>query len=168
MRRDPTKSKQYRVDHGLCPNCGEEAAPYYLCHKCRDLTALTRQLNRMVDQGVLERERLGRGFGYSVNKTSGKTLDDFVAYKAWIDLSPDDKRRRPRLGRRPIDLDETLIGIFQNAGIPLTIEEVVAAWGHLRSQRRHETLATDMTVIIKAQRKRDDRAAKRLASLARA
>lgn len=167
-KADPTKSKQYRIEHGLCPMCGKESAPYYLCHDHRNIGALHRLLTKMVDQRLLTKTKDGRAYGYEINHASGKTPRDFVPGRAsWLDLKPDDKRRRPRLGRRPVDLDETLIGIFQEAARPLTIEEVVSAWGRLRSQRKHETLAGDMAAIIKAQRKRDERAARWRETLAR-
>ena len=36
--------RAHRVDHGLCPQCGKEAAPYYLCFDCRQLGAMSRML----------------------------------------------------------------------------------------------------------------------------
>jgi len=155
--------RQHRIDHGMCPLCGKEAAPYYLCHEHRTLNALTRILNKAVDQKILTKERHGRSFGYGIDQSSGKTAKDIVTGRCWLDLSPGDKRLKPRLGRRPIDLDETLMGIFMDAGKPLTMEEIYGAWGKLRSQRRHATLATDMAAIIKADRRRAERNAKRAA-----
>lgn len=162
---DP-KSKQWRVDHGMCPMCGKEAAPYYFCWDCRVDKSFNRLLTKMADRRILKKEGKGKHALFSIGD-SNLTTDQFH-WGQWIwDLDPDDKRRRPRIGRRPIDLDETLIRIFESAGRPLTMEEILFAWGKLRSQRKTTSLAGDMTAIVLAQRKRDERAAKRAAVLAR-
>ncbi len=153
--------RQYRIDHGRCPECGEESAPYYLCTKHREIGAVGRMMNQMAERGVVKKERIGRhtkpeGF-------NGRSIDEFTWAKRLWELDPDDKRFRPRLGRRPVDLDETLIGIFQEAGRPLQMEEIVAAWGKLRSKRKTRSLAGDMAAIIAAQQRREERNAKRAA-----
>lgn len=162
-KADPTKSKQYRIDHGLCPTCGKEAAPYYLCWDHRSIRSLTNVLNKGVGLGIFEAEKKN---GRNTYFRRGPRIYDpnvhLTGTYLW-DMDPDDKRLRPRMGRRPIDLDETLIGIFETAGKPLTMDEIMFAWGSLRNRRKTASLAGDMTAIVLAQRKRDERAAKRLA-----
>lgn len=150
---------RYRIDHGLCPECGKEAAPYYLCTNHRQLGSLTRLLNKMADRSIIQKLDGGR---YAIpHGWNGRNIDDFAWGDTLFDMKPDDKRLRPRMGRRPIDLDETLMSIFFEAGSPLQMEEIYAAWGKLRSQRKHASLAGDMTAIIAAQRRREMRDAKR-------
>lgn len=156
--------RQHRIDHGMCPECGGEAAPYYLCWDCRSLASITKMLNRGVKLGVFTKQGTGKHTLWGAGARISDKID-FGATYLW-DMNPDDKRLRPRINRRPGDLDETLMGVFMGAGKPLTMEEIYMAWGALRSKRRHQTLATDMTAIIKAQRKRDMRAAKRVAIMA--
>lgn len=160
---DPAKSKQYRVEHGLCPACGKESAPYYLCSDCRFKGAIVHRLKRMVKAGAIETSKSGNSTLYKPAPNMIEIADTMrwgkeIFGKAGSDST--DGRLRPRLGRRPVDLDETLVGIFFDAGKPLTMEEVVTAWGRLRSKRKTESLAGDMRAIIEAQRKRDRRAAK--------
>jgi hypothetical protein len=158
------EQRQYRIDHGLCPECGRESAPYYLCEEHRQLNSLTRMLNRMADRGVLQKEKQGGKSYYSPGVNSAR-CGDFSWRQTLFDMDPDDKRLRPRMGRRPIDLDETLISIFETAGRRLTMEEILSAWGKLRSKRKTESLVGDMSAIILAQHRRDERNAKRLARM---
>ena len=164
MSETAAQKRQYRVDHGLCPVCGNEAAPYYLCPTHREMRALGRLLDKMADRGVIQKERRsGKNFYLSPPGWKGADMADFRWHDTIYDMKPNDKRLRPRMGRRPIDLDETLIGIFREAGKPLDMDEILFAWGKLRSKRKQASLASDMTTIIAAQRKRKMRAAKRLA-----
>src|SRR4051812_7314536 len=39
--------QQERTAKGLCPRCGEEAAPYYLCQKHRDIAKIARIMKRV-------------------------------------------------------------------------------------------------------------------------
>jgi hypothetical protein len=158
--------KQYRIDHGLCPLCGKEAVPYYLCQEHRSRNAFTRMLNRMSDRGIISREKDG-GKVYYKHLPGGRSVHDFPWGKMLWEMDSNDKRLRPRLGRRPVDLDDTLIEIFETAGKPLRIDEIIAAWGKLRSKRKTESLAGDMRTIIAAQHKRDAKNARRAAIAAR-
>lgn len=153
--------RQHRIDHGLCPECGEEAAPYYLCPTHRLKGSVSRMMGRMADSGIVIKGKDGQQTTYSVSSGWETKFDEFACGTTLFDMDPDDKRLRPRLGRRPVDLDETLISIFVQAGRPLQMEEICAAWGKLRSKRKHATLAADMAALIAAQRKRDERNAKR-------
>jgi hypothetical protein len=44
---------QYRIDHGLCPECGKEAAPYYRCDNHRQIGAIGRMLNHVAERGIV-------------------------------------------------------------------------------------------------------------------
>ena len=154
--------KQFRVDHGMCPECGREAAPYYLCGQHRTLGAMTRMLNRMANRRTIKKEKVGRANHWSILK-GGAEVADFQWAKSAFEMEASDKRLRPRLNRRPVDLDETLHEIFITAGKPLLMEEIYAAWGKLRSKRKSASLAGDMAAIIQAERRRAERNAKRAA-----
>lgn len=165
---DRTTTRQYRVDHGLCPICGKESAPYYLCEHHRKIGMVSRMCDLMAKRGVILRHKEKGRVAYSrPDGFNGPDTHDFKWLPRWGGLKEGDKRLRPRLGRRPVDLDETLVRIFMDAGRPLSIEEVVIAWGRLRSKRKTESLSGDMTAIIVAQRRRDERNAKRAAIAAK-
>jgi len=147
--------RQHRIDHGMCPQCGREAAPYYLCYDCRSVSSLRRTLNRMHEHGALRRERSGRSNLWSIGERDN--LDELdIRGTLLIGIKEGDGRLRPRMGKRPVDLDETLFSIFRDAGKPLTEDEVVFAWGRLRSKRKG-SLASDMAAIIAAERRRERR-----------
>jgi hypothetical protein len=160
-----SERRQHRIDHGLCPICGEEAAPFYLCHDHRTYAAFERMLNRMSERGIAKKEKIkGKNYWSIPAGWNGPRVEDFHWNPRMGELKLSDKRLRPRMGRRPIDLEDTLVEIFREAGKPLTMEEVHAAWGALRSKRKTASLAGDMVAIIKAQRRREERNAKRLTS----
>jgi hypothetical protein len=126
-------------------------------------------LNTMARRGVIDKTRKGRDSLWLIDKDKAHTeIDDFRWGKYLMEMDESDKRLRPRLGRRPVDLDDTLMQIFRDAGKPLTMEEIYHAWGRLRSRRKTETLAGDMKRIIAAQRRREHRASKRQQSEMRA
>lgn len=156
-----TERRAYRIDHGMCPECGKEAAPYYLCFECRKLGSMRRMLTRMADLGIIEKIKRHKGrFDAFKSVESGKRVANFAWNQTLWDMPAEDARRKPRINRRPIDLDETLFGIFREAGHPLQMEEIYEAWGRLRSKRKHGTLAGDMAAIIAARRRREARAEK--------
>lgn len=152
--------REYFVDHGLCPLCGEEAAPWYFCWEHRRHASLSRLLNKMAARDVIKKVKRG-WYQYGGERKLhdyqwGKTLWDFDQERL--------DKLRPRINRKPVDLHDTLLAIFENAGRALTEDEIVEAWGKLRSRRKHEILANDMSKLILAQRKREARNAKRLAN----
>ncbi|WP_152663882.1 hypothetical protein [Sphingomonas sp. SRS2] len=116
-------------------------------------------LNKMAERGIITKARRGRENCWSSGDSNLKT-SDFTWGKNLFEMSAADKRRAPRIGKRPVDLDDTLFGIFADAGKPLTMEEVYTAWGKLRSKRKTGSLAGDMTAIIEAERRRQRRSAK--------
>lgn len=157
--------RKHRISHGLCPNCGGEAAPYYLCAECRFRQRIRRTLNLMKRKGVLRTEGERRSDKrWFVTPNSQEIMD---STKWYPDPQPGDKRLEPRLGGKIVDVCETLVGILRDMGKPATIEELVHAWGKLREKRKTASLAGDMTTIIEAKRRQDRKAAKRAAAAAR-
>ena len=147
-----------RVAAGLCPKCGNEAAPYYLCGKCRDMERLRRALWAGVKSGDLTEEKRGSKSYWGASDALRRGEQSNVNWARGFELSSDDRRFQPRIGRIRVDVDRTLIDIMQRIGRPCAIEEVYAAWGRLRA-RRTGPVAGDLASIIAA----DDKRARRLA-----
>jgi hypothetical protein len=160
--------RKYRVDHGLCPICGGEAAPYYLCGRHRSIASIRRLMNKAAKRGLVTKSPDGSARLYGVpTEYRGKPElwkqrwegFDWGTYLG--DMDEDDKRRRPRINRQPVDLLPMLLQVFADADLPLSEEEIILAWGKLRSRRKTGSLAGDMTKLILAQRRRERRNAKR-------
>lgn len=154
---------QERLAKGLCPRCGEEAAPYRLCFSHRAEEMIRRCLRNGVTAGAIDAVREGGRVTYGLTKAGeDKTAPwDFrAAFEGKAGWN--DKRYKPRLGRIPVDVEAELIGIFTRLARPATIDEILAAWGKLRQERKHRTAAGDLAAIIAAERRRNERAAKRL------
>lgn len=145
-------TRKRRVAAGLCPECGEEAAPYYLCPSCRFRRLLDRVLSKGERAGVFR--RAGRGMWMIGDRNA-----DFD-YREVTD--PADKRLRPRLRGVPVDIERELMDIFRREGRPLTEAELVGLWGQLRVRPGRVSAAQDMAYIQQAQDKRRRRAEKRL------
>lgn len=155
-----------RLAKGLCPRCGKEAAPYRLCQDHRFEGTIARFLRAAQKAGYLERTAPPSGPRNRVwVRATEKARSD--KDKNWLDVTfrsaeQGDKRLRPRLGRVPVDVEREIIGILMAFGRPATIEEIVAAWGNLREERKTASLAGDMVALISAQRRREERNMKRL------
>lgn len=147
-----TKTQQERILRGQCPNCGEEAAPYYLCHKCRFRGKIVRVLNRGRNVGGFVAKRDGRSLLWSLGDESKL---DTIKYRP--DAKDGDKRLEPRLRGIRVDVESTLIEVIRYAKRPCTLEEILSAWGRLRS-RRESPLAADLACIIAAEDKRKRKA----------
>ena len=141
------------MDKGLCPRCGEEAAPYRLCGKHRFEGRVIRALKRCERLGALT--STGRGMDTYWNIVEGAELD--TRWATPINPPEHDKRFRPRLGNVPVDVEKELIQLFIDTGKPMTTEEVMAAWERLRQHRNRESVAADLKRIVKAQRRREER-----------
>lgn len=148
--------KQDRIAKGLCPTCGKEAAPYYLCSRCRFYGKIGRVLRRAGKAGAFTRTVDKKG----VVRWGIGSEAAFDAMTWRPDPKEGDGRLRPRLGRVPVDVEGELVALLTSMGKPATIDEIVAAWGQLR-ERRRVSIANDMATIIAAQRKREARARKR-------
>jgi hypothetical protein len=149
-------TRRERAAKGLCPACGEEAAPYYLCAKHRFEQQIVRRLERGAREGGFKKEGRGQSALWSIG--SEAALDAMV----WRDPKDGDKRFRPRLGRIPVEVEDELVKLLHNLGRPASIDEIVAAWGQLREKRKAGTIAANMAQIIAAQQRREARNAKRL------
>ena len=149
--------QQERVAKGLCPTCGKEAAPYYLCADHRLTGKIERILRRVHAAGGVTREKRGVKAYWSMGD---REAWDRLAWRP--DPKDGDKRLRPRIRGVPVDVEATVIEIMRSLDRPCTTEEIVAAWGRLRTERQHATVAGDVAALIEAQRRREARNAKRL------
>ena len=156
--------QQGRVNNGLCPQCGKPSAPYYYCVDHRVERSIGGLLNRMSKHGVAKKEKEGR---HSVYSAGSRTLAETPEFKQvpmplWNEgKGGDDKRLRPRLRGVPVNIEKVTIGLLEAAGSRgATLEEIELAWGQLRTSRKHETVAGDLAALIKAQQKRERKAAK--------
>lgn len=148
--------RRHRLAHGLCPTCGKEAAPYYLCSEHRQLLWLDRVLSRFAAAGKFKREKIGGRVHWSLgpNPDAGEDIQ-------WREPKDGDRRFGPRLGRVPVDVEATLAALLRDMGRPASLDEIMAAWGKLREKRKTASLAGDMRALIEAQRRRDERNARR-------
>lgn len=148
-----------RIAKGLCPSCGAEAAPYLLCWICRLKPRLTRVLARGVKSGALK-----RSFDdyFSIGDQSEAATREWEKWQTPLHLDENDGRGKPRIRGLRVDVDATLIAVMQHIGRPCTIDEIVAAWGKLRS-RRVDPLAGDLGRLIVADAKRARKLALRAA-----
>lgn len=145
-----------RIAKGQCPNCGKEAAPFYLCGECRFKGKVVRGLDRGAKYGGFTRERRKDGVYYGLGDSRAW---DAIKWRA--EAKDGDKRLSPRLRGTRVDVERTLVEIIRYAGKPCTLEEIKAAWGRLRA-KRDTPLAADLARIIVAEDRRKAKAAKRL------
>ena len=161
-RQSRTMSLQrQRLLNGQCPSCGKDAAPYRLCADHRALASLTRMLNKWEKAGALTKSRGPRGYVWKAAPNMREILDAMPVHKMPLWDGGDDARTLPRLRGVPVDVEATIVAILRDMGRPASIEEVQFAWGRLRGERKHGSLAADMGRIIQAQRRRDERNARR-------
>lgn len=144
-----------RISRGLCPNCGGEAAPYYLCWKCRAVAKIGRILRRAEKAGGVNADRSARKTLWRMKSADAW---DTIAWRA--DPKAGDGRLKPRMRGIPVDVENTLRQILVDADRGLTEADVFAAWGKLRA-KREAPLHADMSRIIAAQRKREAKMARR-------
>jgi hypothetical protein len=144
-----SKLKQERINKGLCPDCGEQAAPYYLCDRCRYINMVRRVCEKGVKAGTFRCKKKGRHKLYGI---ADPTID--FDYR---EAAPLDKRLAPRINGIPVDVKEDIYTILYRAGKPLTEEEIRYAWGKLRLRKGRTSAAHDMATILKAKEKRERR-----------
>lgn len=158
--------RQDRILAGQCPACGKDAAPYRLCDDCRRLQSLRRLLNRAHRHGFLTKAKKGSTSLWSLtpdarSKRWTRVLGAY-ALPSWGEgLGDADKRTHPRLGGMRVDVEQTLVNILTTMGKPATLEEIQEAWGRLRGERKHLSLANDIAYIIESRRKRAAKEARR-------
>ena len=146
-----------RIAKGLCPNCGEISAPYYLCGRCRCIQLLSRALNRAEKQGVVNKQKKHDDKRVSLWSHTGS--DAPIGYKDVTD--PNDKRFRPRFRNLPVDVEAELVAILRDRGIPMHEDDMIRAWGQLRARAGKGSVAHQMHAIIAAEHKRKDRRQKK-------
>lgn len=159
MTTSPAKiAVKDRVAHGLCPQCGKEAAPYRLCWNCRTQGRVRRALKKAVRYGAVRTD--GKRYW------SGDKADDPAVraqLRKWdtpFVLPESDGRGKPRVRGIRVDVEATLYKVIEFIGRPCTIEEIMAAWGRLRDKRTNP-LPVDLGRIITAEDKRARKAARR-------
>lgn len=137
-RRDMPRAEErrLRVAAGLCPHCGTEAAPYFLCWEHRSRRALLRLFAAMVRRDMLTVEQQDGQLYY---RKGPKDEPDPALPVGLHDMDPSDPRLRPKIGGKPVDVAEVLAGIMHATGRPMTEDEIVAAWGRLRLERRQRS-----------------------------
>lgn len=156
--------QQDRIAKGQCPNCGKEAAPYRLCFECRQGVRLANCLKKGAKVGALSVLGNGRNALWSINKNAPADADKNFSKNSTPFILPEtDRRSQPRLRGIRVDVEATLIKVIEFIGRPCTMDEIVQAWGKLRS-KRSDPLPNDLARIIQAQEKRERRALKRAAT----
>lgn len=154
-------SRTERLCKGLCPDCGKDAAPYRQCSSCRFNGVLRRCLRKGRASGALKSERDpkdGRQLRWWIKKKNS----DWQFRSAYDkDDWQQDGRTRPRLGKVPIDVATEIYGILEAFQRPACEDEIIAAWGRLREDRHRASLTSDMVALITAQRRREERFARR-------
>lgn len=157
-------TKQRRIAKGQCPLCGQEAAPFYLCGKCRMRQRLDRALKKGARCGVLSVDGTGEGRTYTLARHSDEQMRAWSKNGTQINLPDTDRRGSPRVRGVRIDVEETLLEIMKYLERPSTIDEIMMAWGRLRSHRQ-SPLPADLARIIIAADRRKAKAAKRAAQM---
>ncbi len=155
-----TPLQKQRIEKGQCPNCGNEAAPYRLCWKCRKLGQIRRACIRLEQDGHIRAVKEGGKYHYWFRpEAKDKPVDN--RWATLFDGDPEkDRRLQPRLRGIRVNVEATLIEVMKVIGRPCTLEEIMAGWGRLRA-KRDAPLANDLARIIAAEDKRRRRAEKR-------
>lgn len=153
-----------RILAGQCPTCGKDAAPYRLCGEHRQLASLSRGLKRLAKAGAVIRSQNGRNAAWTAapNMMEIAKAVGFGPFPLWGEgKGENDRRIQPRLGGMRVDVEKTPINILLSMGRPATLDEIQAAWGRLRGERKHLSLANDIAYIIESGRKRREKQARR-------
>lgn len=146
-----------RLDNGLCPQCGEEAAPFYLCYMCRQKRRFMRAIDRMIVTGSLTSDTGDNRGKLRVNEAV--PLDDRWATN--IVPPESDRRFRPRIGGIPVNVEAQIWKLCESFDREFSIDDVVRAWGRLRGEKRKRgSAAADVRAILAAEEKRRRRAEK--------
>lgn len=150
-----------RIRKGLCPKCGEEAAPYYYCDRCRLRQKVSRLLNKGAKSGCLSKAQFDGDKRQNVWKLIDKSKIDEFSYN---EVMPGDKRLQPRRNGIPIEdeeIENALIRAIGTSESGIKVEELNEAWGKMRLRKGRSSAADDLVRIVIAARKRKARLAKR-------
>jgi DNA-binding MarR family transcriptional regulator len=155
--------RKERAAKGLCPECGAEAAPYYLCGTCRMARKLGAILRAGVRDGLVETvpdDGHDRRKRYRL-RPEARGLSEREINERWRyrETDPGDRRNLPRLRGVPVDVERELANMLASSGRGLTIEEIREAWVRLRP-RKGRPAATAMAAMIRAEDKRARRRAR--------
>lgn len=143
--------RKERANKGLCPNCGELAAPYYLCDDCHVRVQIGKFMKAMVNQGVFEVVPDGNRPGARRWRAVSPFRDfDEVRYNG-LDLW---ERAPPRLRGVPADLNKEVLGILARSKSGMTVEDVAVAWVKLRRKPGQTNAASGIVAIMHAEDKR--------------
>jgi hypothetical protein len=153
-----------RAAKGLCPDCGGEAAPYYLCDRCHTTRQVRRFLVKAESAGAVD---LYRERGVRMVRSVGGARE----WEAACSLRPNaldlGERGAPRMRGVPVDIQTELLRILSRAGRPVTVEEIAETWVRLR--RRPDRSATaGVKALIDAEDKRARKRARNAALAASA
>ena len=159
-------TQQQRLAAGKCPQCGKDAAPYRLCHRCRSTAQIRRFARRGAECGALryETDPADRRKKLVSLKDKAKADDfDFASPGLVGAIDPEqDRRYRPRLRGVPVDVLKQTIAILEARGMPMHEDEIMAAWGRLRVNPDRKSAANDLVQIIAAETKRRRKAKRRV------
>lgn len=167
MSRTEFTAKQ-RIARGLCPKCGEEAAPYYLCQKCRDYDAIRRMLKLMDKRGMVTSTKKGTSSYWRMNPDWDDKSDNFSWKPRMWELKDSDRRRKPRFRGVPIEIENAVTACLVSIGRPASIEEILEAWAKLKTSNRSGTIESNLVNIIVAKDKMSAKLARRAGRARRA
>lgn len=147
-----------RSAKGLCPRCGEEAAPYSLCSKHRLEARIHRYLKRSVKVKCVEQIGTGRHARYRIPEGWEGRFDAV----RWQTINYEtDRRFLPRIARVPVEIENAIVAAMVSIGRPCTIEEILEAWAKLKSKGRAGTIEGNILYIIQSKDKRAEKLARR-------
>lgn len=114
MGSDSTKRQAYRqrcIEKGLCPHCGQPCAPYYECEKRRSYKRIHSLVVRMVKAGAIIKGPDGYSMGHG-------------EYPGCKDVLESDVRLLPRIGKKPITVEQLVIDALLEIGTFATEAEI--------------------------------------------
>lgn len=150
-----------RIAKGLCPRCGKEAAPYYLCDHCRGIDGISRMLKLMAKREVVTSEKRGRHTYWKIDPRYNEALDNFTWRPRMWDLKDSDRRRKPRFRGVPIEIENAVRAALTMLDRPASIEEIMEAWAKLKTSNRDGTIESNLVEIIVSKNKRAEKLARR-------
>lgn len=158
--------RKERAAKGLCPTCGEMAAPYYLCDRCHQLGQVSKLLRSMAKADVVKRTINPKDRRQAL-WSAGPRINSVDARTPYGGLNLGE-RGKPRLRGVPVDIIETVVQILREVGRPMTEQEIAVAWVKLRPRPGKTDVAREMVKIIEAGDRRTAKLARRAAAARKA